>query len=82
MLLTGKELIMSPTIPAVDFRIMCLKLRGCYDSSSKAKTDNTKDNWNNVPSSAWDLLAKTIHPNPEVRITAAEALLHPFLTNS
>lgn len=35
-----------------------------------------------VPESAYDLLNKLLDPNPHTRITAAEALQHPFITNS
>lgn len=71
---------MSPMIPAVDYRVMCLKLRGCYNASSKRTVGNSAANsWCNVPDSAWDLLSRTLDPNPVTRISAAEALQHPFL---
>ncbi|GIY89423.1 cell division cycle 7-related protein kinase [Caerostris extrusa] len=33
-----------------------------------------------VPQSAYDLLDKLLDPNPLTRITASEALMHPFIT--
>ncbi|XP_042896789.1 cell division cycle 7-related protein kinase isoform X1 [Parasteatoda tepidariorum] len=35
-----------------------------------------------IPESAYDLLDKLLDPNPHTRITATEALDHPFLTSS
>lgn len=37
--------------------------------------------WDNVPDEAYDLLDKLLDLNPASRITARDALLHPFFRN-
>lgn len=44
-----------------------MQCRVCYDISRE------------VPESAYDLLDKLLDPNPNTRITAADALGHPFI---
>ncbi|XP_029805062.1 cell division cycle 7-related protein kinase isoform X2 [Suricata suricatta] len=49
---------------------------GCGGSLN---TDTTSlEGWNEVPDEAYDLLDKLLDLNPASRITAEEALLHPF----
>ncbi|XP_030877077.1 cell division cycle 7-related protein kinase isoform X2 [Leptonychotes weddellii] len=49
---------------------------GCGGSLN---TDTTNlEGWNEVPDEAYDLLDKLLDLNPASRITAEEALLHPF----
>jgi len=38
--------------------------------------------WNNITSNAKDLLAKLTNPDPKTRITAAEALKHPWCVDA
>ncbi|XP_076976410.1 cell division cycle 7-related protein kinase [Tamandua tetradactyla] len=47
--------------------------KGCFDEH----TTNLED-WDEVPDDAYDLLDKLLDLNPASRITAEEALLHPF----
>ncbi|XP_017399621.1 cell division cycle 7-related protein kinase isoform X1 [Cebus imitator] len=63
---------------------------GQYSGSSFKKGDNNScghcfdeyttslEGWNDVPDEAYDLLDKLLDLNPASRITAEEALLHPF----
>lgn len=48
---------------------------GCGGSLN---TDTNLQGWNEVPDEAYDLLDKLLDLNPASRITAEEALLHPF----
>ncbi|XP_027943478.1 cell division cycle 7-related protein kinase isoform X2 [Eumetopias jubatus] len=51
-------------------------INGCGGSLN---TDTTNlEGWNEVPDEAYDLLDKLLDLNPASRITAEEALLHPF----
>ncbi len=80
---SGKNLIMSPMMPRVSVRTMCLRLRGCQvPEDCEVKRNNNENCWENVPDCAWDLLVKTLDPNPYTRITAENALAHPFLAKS
>ncbi|XP_054092496.1 cell division cycle 7-related protein kinase isoform X2 [Callithrix jacchus] len=63
---------------------------GQYSGNSFKKGDNNScercfdeyttnlEGWNDVPDEAYDLLDKLLDLNPASRITAEEALLHPF----
>ena len=88
---SGKNLITDPEMPVVDLMSACQKLRGC----PKTKTSQTvsKGNsrlsgqysgdsggWDNVPLDAYDLLHRLLDLNPYTRITADEALKHPFFS--
>ncbi|KAF6107918.1 cell division cycle 7 [Phyllostomus discolor] len=50
---------------------------GCFD----ANTTNL-EGWDKVPDEAYDLLDKLLDLNPASRITAEEALLHPFFKDT
>ncbi|XP_035188669.1 cell division cycle 7-related protein kinase isoform X2 [Oxyura jamaicensis] len=54
-------------------------LKGCQevDGTSEIKAADMKG-WDQVPDEAYDLLDKLLDLNPATRITAKEALLHPF----
>ncbi|XP_032279853.1 cell division cycle 7-related protein kinase isoform X3 [Phoca vitulina] len=53
---------------------------GCGGSLN---TDTTNlEGWNEVPDEAYDLLDKLLDLNPASRITAEEALLHPFFKDT
>ncbi|EOA96363.1 Cell division cycle 7-related protein kinase, partial [Anas platyrhynchos] len=54
-------------------------LKGCQegDGASEIKATDMKG-WDQVPDEAYDLLDKLLDLNPATRITAKEALLHPF----
>lgn len=47
------------------------------DSAVEIKATDMKG-WDRVPDEAYDLLDKLLDLNPATRITAKEALLHPF----
>nr|6YA7_A Chain A, Cell division cycle 7-related protein kinase,Cell division cycle 7-related protein kinase,Cell division cycle 7-related protein kinase [Homo sapiens] len=63
----GKSILCSKEVPAQDLRKLCERLRGAGAGG-----------WNEVPDEAYDLLDKLLDLNPASRITAEEALLHPF----
>ncbi|NXK46734.1 CDC7 kinase, partial [Chauna torquata] len=54
-------------------------LKSCQegDGASEIKATDMKG-WDQVPDEAYDLLDKLLDLNPATRITAKEALLHPF----
>lgn len=53
--------------PPLNLQILCMKLRGSHEMK--------------IPQSAFDLLDKIMDPNPMTRITAKEALQHPFFAD-
>lgn len=65
---------------------MCVKLRTAPMSRlSKTNSSSSADiekSWRNIPDSAFDLLSKLLDLNPYTRITAEEALRHPFFTEN
>ncbi|CAH1785729.1 unnamed protein product [Owenia fusiformis] len=81
----GKDIICHPTVPALDLKILCEKLRNST-TQTKPKTKSmdkenpvkSKNSWDNVPQDAYDLLYKLLDLNPHTRITAESALEHPF----
>lgn len=56
----------------------------CNDSNvlSQSNIHSSKGTWTTAPLAAYDLLQKCLELNPSLRITAAEALNHPFLQNT
>ena len=56
------------------------------DSATKCTNSNSKPKKSKqpicacIPESAYDLLEKLLELNPEDRITAADGLRHPFIT--
>ena len=50
------------------------------DLGTNGKT-NVEESWDNVPESAYELLYRCLDLNPVTRITAEQALSHPFTTN-
>lgn len=80
---SGKNLILSPSQANVDLHTMCMKLRAAPMSKHQLKkgvkiTPEAEQSWKNIPNSAFDLLEKLLDLNPYTRITAEEALRHPF----
>ena len=61
----NKSLICSMHKEPLDLKEYCFRLR-------KNQLD--------IPDSAFDLLDKLLEPSPKSRITASNALLHPFFT--
>jgi cell division control protein 7 len=64
------KLILSPDCPGHDLRAICLKVR-----SMKKECDPKVI----IPDEAFDLLRKMLNPNPRSRISACDALQHPWL---
>ena len=85
-LFSGKNLICSPSQQPLDLKTMCVKLRTApmsrLSKTNSATNVETEKSWRNIPDSAFDLLRRLIDLNPYTRITAEEALKHPFFTES
>jgi cell division control protein 7 len=64
----GKRLIMSFESPKVDWKTLCTKARGA--------------NKLEISDSVYDLLDRCLDVNPDTRITALEALEHPFFKSN
>lgn len=75
---TGKRLTTTTRKAPMDLAALCLTLRGL--DSPQQRTGTLHSSWFSVPHSAFDLLYKLLDPNPFTRITAENALSHPFLT--
>ncbi|KAL5015720.1 hypothetical protein ScPMuIL_005309 [Solemya velum] len=86
----GKHLVCSPQNPSLDLRTLCTKLRGSSMSAPHVKPSRHLENkenssvssWNSVPESAFDLLKRLLDLNPYTRITAEEAVSHPFFEDA
>ncbi|KAK0086165.1 hypothetical protein PV325_003670 [Microctonus aethiopoides] len=76
----GKKLIYSEDTTGIDLTTLCKKLRG-----RKQKSQNTENYFRksptpeNYPPEAYDLLGKLLDIDYTTRITADQALEHPFL---
>ena len=68
VLFAGKNLTVSPVMPGLNLKTMCERLQ----ATNKTRRDL------NVPDSAYSLLKELLNPNPVTRMSAAEALQHPF----
>jgi len=77
----GKQLTVSEKIPSVDLRAACMRLRGSQMSKHSAAPE-VAESWAAVDDRPFDLLAKLLDPNPRTRISAANALDHPFFDES
>ena len=82
----GKEFLCNPSLPGVDLRILCERLRGSANSASRAKSTRASSpgdkSWTSVPDAAYDLLKQLLNPNHIERLSAEDALSHPFLISS
>ncbi|EDV27547.1 putative cell division control protein 7-like protein 2 [Trichoplax sp. H2] len=88
----GKRISNNPEIPPLDLKTVCTKLRRnrsnvlTSSSTSNVNSDEfstynpTTTNEIMFPDSAYDLAKRCIDLDPASRITAAEALKHPFLS--
>lgn len=79
----GKSLLISPEVPGHDLKELCERLRRIetpsQDKGFKAKSPNRGTMpHSEVPDSAYDLLRSLLDLNPFTRITALNALQHPF----
>ena len=81
----GKELLCSPSRPALVLRTMCENLRASACStqvkSLASGHDGGDGSWSDVPGSAYDMLGQLLAVNPMERLTAEKALQHPFFTD-
>ncbi|ESP04473.1 hypothetical protein LOTGIDRAFT_136165 [Lottia gigantea] len=85
----GKSLICNPSTPPLHLRTLCHKLRTAAPSRStkyrridiSQNKENLKD-WENISDQAFSLLFRLLDLNPKTRITAEEALKHPFFDSA
>ena len=54
----------------------------CSTKRPVKDNEEAERSWRSVPDSAFDLLSRLLDLNPHSRITADQALKHPFLTAS
>ncbi|CAG0902173.1 unnamed protein product [Darwinula stevensoni] len=83
----GKHLLLSEPVCPSDLKDVCLSLRHSVveqlNDDSEVKEQRKPENRpNDIPDMAFDLLKKLLDPNPYTRITAAEALQHPFICDA
>ncbi|KAF7987509.1 hypothetical protein HCN44_003271 [Aphidius gifuensis] len=71
----GKKFITSETLPGIDLKTLCQKLRSRSKSPQNDKTPLEE----NYSTEAYDLLTRLLDVDFKTRITADEALNHPFL---
>lgn len=93
-LAVGKELVCEPQVKRVDMKELCTNLRGGTEHErasenvspniqlchiqSETKTTSGQE----IPDAAYHLLYKCLDMNPFTRITAHQALSHPFITGT
>jgi len=70
---SGKQLDCRPACSAVDLKQMCSSLRHRTQSAVHADV---------IPDSAFDLLHRLLDLNPFSRVTATDALTHPFIAHA
>jgi len=75
----GKKLVCSEKSPAVDLRHMCERLRKSALIAKYGHRRVEEREEVSFPESAYDLLERMMDIDAMTRITAAEALSHPFL---
>ncbi|XP_055896756.1 cell division cycle 7-related protein kinase-like [Biomphalaria glabrata] len=81
----GKHLLLSEPVEAVDLKAMCTKLRMSQMSvklGTSSQFQQIVKSWKAMSDEPYDLLSKMLDPNPHTRITAEDALNHPYFTNS
>ena len=73
-------------MPSINLKTLCEKLRGTERAqqakghkSGSSRGKSMHSSWHCVPDEAYDLLGRLLDPNPHTRITAEEALQHPFI---
>jgi len=70
---SGKQLDCRPASAAMDLKQLCCSLRHRVQSANRASE---------IPDSAFDLLHRLLDLNPFSRITATDALKHPFIADA
>ncbi|RUS83905.1 hypothetical protein EGW08_008319 [Elysia chlorotica] len=84
----GKALTLSEVLPALDLRTTCLKLRSSQMTSRTGPCDpghqpsDLVHEWSSMSQDAFHLLTRMLDPNPSTRITAEQALKHPYFAES
>ncbi|XP_059146496.1 cell division cycle 7-related protein kinase-like [Physella acuta] len=80
----GKNLLVSEHLEPIDLKTACTKLRlsqMSFKLGPASQNNTVLQSWQEVSDDPFDLLSKMLDPNPYTRITAAEALNHPFFQN-
>ena len=84
----GKDLVCSPDVPGCDLKELCNVLRYGRDSTAscmcgkETQGKERQECWVCLSDSAYDLLKCCLDLNPFTRITADQALSHPFLADA
>jgi serine/threonine protein kinase len=75
----GKQIDGSLTSTAVDLKVLCQRLRQSHMRMQQQQQQSVVGYaWSSVPDSAYELLKRLLDVDPFTRITASEALEHPF----